>query len=319
MNSELVLIAIAAWFAFNMGASGLAPAFGPALGARVMAPRMAVVAFAVFVVVGAVLLGSHVAKTLASGIVPATSFTPATTLIILVATNASLLIANLVGIPQSTSWVTVAAIVALGAFHGNLTTHTLTHRLLPAWIALPAVSFALCAGAVRLLYPLYGTGRLHAMIHHHERLLRALLVASACYVALAIGANNVANAAGPLAAAGVFDVGTGLLVLSPLFGIGAAVLRGPAQTIARDVVPLGLLTATVCNVVVASLLIIASRLGLPQSLVQLNAAAVLGVALVKEGRSEIFNGRGTKRMLGLWLVTPVLAAGLTVAGLAVTQ
>lgn len=319
MSSTVVLIAIGAWFAVNMGASGLAPAFGPALGARVLSPRMATVAFGMFVVLGAALLGSHVAKTLASGIVPSTSFSPSTTLIVLVATNASLLIANLAGIPQSTSWVTVAAIVALGAFHGNLTTDTLTHRLIPAWILLPLASFALCAAAVRLLYPLYGGGRIHSLIHHHERWLRGVLVASACYVALAIGANNVANAAGPLAAAGALDVATGLLVLSPLFGIGAALFRGPARTIARDVVPMGLLTATICNLVVASLLIVASRLGLPQSLVQLNAAAVLGVALVKEGRAGILGGRGTQRMLWLWLVTPVLAAVLTLLGLAVVR
>lgn len=319
MNSAYVLIAIGAWFAVNMGASGLAPAFGPALGARVISPRKATVAFGVFVLLGATLFGSHVAKTLASGIVPAASFGTTTTLIVLIATNAALLIANLVGIPQSTSWVTVAAIVALGAFRGDLTTHTLTHRLIPAWIVLPLASFVLCAVGVRLVYPLYGGGRIHSLIHHHERLLRALLVASSCYVALAIGANNVANVAGPLAAAGVLDVATGLLWFSPLFGIGAAVFDGPARTIARDVVPLGVLTATICNLVVASLLLVASRLGLPQSLVQLNAAAVLGVALVKEGRSGVFSGRGTRRMLGLWLVTPVVAAGLTVIGLAVMR
>lgn len=319
MSHAVLLIAAGAWFAINMGASGLAPAFGPALGARVLSVRIATVAYAVFVVLGAVLLGSHVAKTLASGIVPAASFAPTPTLIVLVATNASLLLANLVGIPQSTSWVTVAAIVALGAFHGNVTTQTLTHRLIPAWMLLPLGSFVLSATAVRLLYPMYGAGRIHSLIHHHERLLRALLIASACYVALAIGANNVANAAGPLAAAGALEPTMGLLLLSPLFGIGAAVFSGPARTIARDVVPLGLLTAIVCNVIVASLLLVASRLGLPQSLVHLNAAAVLGVALVKEGRSGIFTGRSTKRMLGLWLVTPLLAAGLTVAGLAVMQ
>lgn len=319
MSYQILLIAVGAWFAVNMGASGLAPAFGPALGARVVSTRTAAVAFAGFVVLGAVLLGSHVAHTLAAGIVPAGSFAPGTTLIVLIATNVSLLVANLVGIPQSTSWVTVAAIVALGVFRGNLTTHTLTHRLIPAWTLLPIASFVLSATAVRLLYPLYGGGRIHALIHRHERVLRALLVASACYVAVAIGANNVANAAGPLAATGVVDVATGLLLLSPLFGIGAVMFSGPARTISRDLVPLGLLTATVCNVIVASLLIAASLLGLPQSLVHLNAGAVLGVALVKEGRSGLFTGKSTKRMLGLWLVTPLLAAGLTIAGLAVVQ
>lgn len=314
---DLALCALGGWFALNMGASGLAPAFGATIGARVISPRRAAVVFGVFVVIGACLLGTFVARTLSSGMVPAASFDRTATLIVLGAANVALLLANLLKIPQSTSWVTVAAIVTLGLYDGDLTTHTLTHRLLPAWLLLPVTGFALSAGLMRWLYPLHG-GRfgLHAWLSQRTGALRGLAFASACYVALAIGANNVANAVGPLSAAGVFGLTTGMLVLAPMFGIGAFVLGGPARTIARDVVPLGLFAATVCNLVVASLLLVASAMGLPQSLVQLNAAAVLGVALVKEGPSAMFDGRGTRRMLALWIVTPALAAGLTWLALA---
>jgi sulfate permease len=314
----VVLVVAAAWFAVNMGGSGLAPSFGPILGARIISPRAAAFVFGVFVIVGAVLLGSHVAKTLSGDLVPSSTFDQTTTLVVLLATNVSLLIANLLAIPQSTSWVTVAGIVTLGLHHGNLTTQTLTHRLLPAWVLLPLTAFTICAVLVRALYPLYGSRfSLHAWFNQRTRLLRVLALASACYVAIAIGANNVPNAAGPLSAAGVLDVATGLLVLAPMFGVGAFVLSGPARTIGRGVVPLGLLTATVCNIVVASLLLVASRLGIPQSLVQLNAAAVFGVALVKEGPSGMFGGGKSRRMLLLWLVTPIVTALLTLLGLAV--
>jgi sulfate permease len=312
---ELALVGVGGWFAFNMGASGLAPAFGPAMGARLLGARWAAFWFALFVIAGALLLGSHVAKTLSSGMVPNASFDVQTTLVVLCASNIALLIANLLSIPQSTSWVTVAAIVALGLKQGNLATTTLTHRLLPAWVILPLVAFVLTAVAVRLTYPLASGWSLHAWFNRRTKLLRALALLSACYVALAIGANNVANAVGPLSAAGVVDVATGMWLLAPLFGLGAFVLAGPARTIARDVVPLGLLTATLCNVIVASLLLVASRMGLPQSLVQLNAAAVLGVALIKEGPSGMFYGTKTRRMLILWVITPIIAALLTLLGL----
>ncbi len=314
----LALCLVGGWFALNMGGSGLAPAFGATIGARLISPRRAALVFGIFVTLGAVMLGSHVAKTLASDLVPASSFDPTTTLIVLGAANVALLLANLLKMPQSTSWVTVAAILALGLHDGNLTTHTLLHRLLPAWILLPLIAFVLSAGLMRYLYPLHGTRfGLHAWLSQHTGALRGLAFASACYVALAIGANNVANAVGPLSASGVFSVATGMLVMAPIFGIGARVLAGPAKTIGRDVVPLGLFAATLCNIVVASLLLIASYYGLPQSLVQMNAAAVLGVALVKEGRSGMLDGRGTRRMLVLWVITPILAAVLTWAALAV--
>lgn len=317
---ELVLVLVGAWFAFNMGSSGLAPAFGPVIGARLLRPAVAAVVFGVFVVAGALLLGSHVAKTLSSGMVPASSFDREATLVVLAATNVALLIANLLAIPQSTSWVTVAAIVMLGLFDGDLTTHTLTHRLLPAWILMPLAGFVISAVVVRLVYPLHGARwSLHAWLTQRTRALRVLALLSACYVALAIGANNVANAVGPLAAGDVLDVTTGMWLLAPAFGLGAFVMRGPARTIARDVVPLGLLTATVCNIIVASLLIAASRMGLPQSLVQLNAAAVLGVAFVKEGPSGMFDGHRTRRMLLLWIIAPIVAGLLTLLGLVIVR
>ena len=318
---DVTLAVLGGWFALNMGGSGLAPAFGAALGARAIAMWLAVLLFAGFVTAGAILLGPAVAKTLASGMVPAASFDSTATLVVLGASNVALLIANLAAIPQSTSWVTVAAIAALGVHNGHLATHTLTHRLLPAWILLPLVGFAITAGTMRALYPLHGRGRfdLHAWLRRRAGVMRGLALASSCYVALAIGANNVANAVGPLSAAGVFSVSTGMLVIAPVFGLGAALLGGPARTIARDVVPLGLFAATLCNVVVASLLIVASYMGLPQSLVQLNAAAVLGVALVKEGTGGMLDGRGTRRMLRLWVMTPILAAALTAIGLAVAR
>jgi len=312
---------LGAWFALNMGASGLAPSFGAVLGARVVEAPRARWLFAGFVILGALVLGPTVAKTLSSGIVPVERFDARATLVVLLATNVAMLVANLAAVPQSTSWVMVAALVALGIQQGALLTRTLTHRLLPAWLLLPLASFGLSALVMRALYPLRGAKsfEVHGWLLRHRRLAHGLALASACYVAFAIGANNVANAVAPLSAAGALEVGTGMLVLSPLFGVGARMFSGPADTIARDIVPLGLVAATACNAIVASLLVVASSLGLPQSLVQLNAAAVLGVVLVKEGRSGLFTGKKTRSMLALWAITPSLAALLTFVALELSE
>lgn len=308
----LALIALTGWFAINMGASGLAPAFGSALGARLISERVATIAFSVFVVLGAVALGPRVAKTLSGALVPTTSFDVATTLCVLGAANLALFGANLVRMPQSTSWVTVASIATVGVIDGVLNARTLTHRLLPAWLLLPVVAFALTAMLVRVSYPLRpGRLDLHSWLTRRRGWLRASALLSACYVALAIGANNVANAAGPLAATGTVGVGPSQWLIAPLFGVGAALLRGPARTVARGVVPLGVATALICNVVVASLLLFASFLGLPQSLVQLSGAAVLAVAWVKEDGVHGFSGQATRRLLVLWLATPAIASALT--------
>ena len=319
-TADLPLALLAGWFALNMGSSGLAPAFGATIGARVIGPRLAALVFGAFVILGSLLLGSHVAKTLGAGLAPASMFDRSSTLVVLASANAALLIANLLKMPQSTSWVTVAAIVTLGLHGGGLQSHNLTHRMLPAWVLLPLAAFLVSAVAMRQLYPLDGRGlALHSWLRQRKKLMSGLALASSCYVAFAIGANNVANVTGPLAAAGVCSLLVGSLVFAPLFGIGARLMSGPATTIARDLVPLGVVAATLCNIVVASLLLVASHFGLPQSLVHLNAAAVLGVAIVKEGRALMFQGRGTRRMLLLWVATPALAAALTLLGLTVIK
>jgi sulfate permease len=321
ISVKLLLGLLGGWFALNMGASGLAPSFGAVLGARIVEARRARWLFASFVILGALVLGPSVAKTLSSGIVPAERFDTRATLVVLLATNLAMLVANLAAIPQSTSWVMVAALVALGAQQGALLTRTLTHRLLPAWLLLPLASFGLSVVVMRSLYPLKGARsfELHAWLKRHERVAHGLALTSACYVAFAIGANNVANAVAPLSAAGAIEVGTGMVLLSPLFGVGARIFSGPANTVAREFVPLGLVTATACNTIVATLLVLASSLGLPQSLVQLNAAAVLGVVLVKEGRDALFEGKKTRSMLALWAVTPSFAALLTFGALELSE
>lgn len=318
---HVVLVGLGGWFALNMGASGLAPSFGAALGARVVEARRAALLFGVFVILGALLLGPAVAKTLTSGIVPPDRFDERATLVILVATNVAMLVANLASIPQSTSWVMVSALVALGVQQGALITRTLTHRLLPAWLLLPLASFVLTSVVMRTVYPLRGprSFAMHGWLKRHRVVTHSIVVASACYTAFAIGANNVANAVAPLSAAGIVSVSVGMLVLAPFFGLGARVFAGPATTIARGIVPIGLVTASICNAIGASLLIVASTFGLPQSLVQLNAAAVLGVAMVKDGPDSVLEAKSTRRMLALWAITPTIAALLTFGALSVWE
>jgi len=83
--------------------------------------------------------------------------------------------------------------------------------------------------------------------------------------------------------------------------------------VGRDIVPVGLATATLCNLVVGTILLAANSAGIPQSLVQLNGAAVLAVALAKHGREGLAERRVVRKIAVLWVITPLLAAGITIA------
>ena len=309
---DVLLVVLSAFFALNMGGSGVAPAFGVALGARMIRPRTAFLIYGTFVVIGALLLGKGVARTIGQDVVPAATFDRWTTLIVVGSAALSLMAANVLKIPQSTIWVTVFSITALGLFRGNLNTETLFRRIYPAWVALPLASFLLAAGVSRIFYPLRGWNyRLYEHLLKHEWKLRGLLIASSCYVALANGGNNVANVVGPLASAQVVDVRTGFLLLAPIFGFGAALFRAPARTVGNQVVPIGLFSATIVNIVTGTILIIASRFRIPQSLVQVNMFAVLAVSLVKDGAYQMARHRVVWRIFALWFITPLIAAALT--------
>jgi sulfate permease len=310
---DLMLLGCGAVFALNMGGSGLAPSFSVALGAKLISRPAAVVLYGVCVIVGALLLGQVVAKTLSSGIVPTSDMTPVRVLCIIGAATVSLFVANALRVPQSTSWVTVFALVAAGFQIGHLETGVLLHRLLPAWILMPLVAYAVTYTIMRALYPLRPANfRLHERLRRHEGKIRWAVLGTSCYVAMAIGSNNVGNVVGPLAAAGVIGLAAGLAVMAPLFGLGALLFPGPARTVGKSIVPIGPVAASLVSFVVGTMLLCASWYGIPQSLVQLNAAAVIAVWRVKEDASTAGDHPVLRRMLVLWLVTPLISVITTI-------
>lgn len=106
LNTLTLPFLLAMFLAFNMGASGTAPAFSAAFGADVIKKSVIPGLFGVMVLAGALIAGKEVSLTLGKGLLDQTYFTPFNTSIILLSIGLSLLIANLLGVPQSTSQAT---------------------------------------------------------------------------------------------------------------------------------------------------------------------------------------------------------------------
>lgn len=310
--TTILLAVIAVFFALNMGGSGIVPCFSAALGAKILRWRTAVLLFLGFSSLGAILFGQSVVKTLGNGLVPQTTFTITIVLIVLVSATTSMFIANLLKIPESTSWVTVASISTVGLYYSKLNTDTILYRMLPAWVLLPLIGFFVTRFVLKQVYPMQGGNfRLFEQLLKHENKLRRFVLFSSCAVAIAIGSNNVANVVGPLAALGAVEPLTGLMLAAPLFGLGAFVFRAPIQSVGKDIVPLGPFTASLIKCVFGSLLLIASLLGIPQSSVQLSFACVLAVASIKDGLHTLRGNTVLRKIVLLWFVNPLIASGLT--------
>lgn len=309
MLKTILLVATVIFFAMNMGASGIAPAFAASYGGKLIKRYKAIILFGIFVVLGAVISGRNVAFTLGKNFLPREVLTFDVALIILIAATLSLFIANILRIPQSTSQVTVGAIVGAGLFFQHLNTKLLFFKIIPFWIILPALSYVFTFFLCRKIYP-----PKHDNLHIYEHLfandkkIRISSLVVSCYVAFAIGSNNVANAVGPLFGAGILGTGLGLILVAPLFSLGALVLgKGTLETAGREIVPLGNVSSTIVSFVTASLLLCASLLGIPQSLVQLNILSIFAISCVKNGHEHTFGYHLTKKTFFIWVITPIIS------------
>ena len=219
--NHILLIFVVAFFAMNMGGSGIAPTFSAVWGAKLIKKKTATILFALFVLLGAATLGRGVVKTLSGGILPIDFLSPDVALIILSSATLSLFLANVLAIPESTSMVTVGAVVGAGLYFRHIQLKTFLW-LIPLWILFPVISFVLTFFLYRFFYPPNHKNLwLYEKIFSKEKELGFLALLISCYGAFAVGTNNVANAVGPLVGAKLIDMNKGLLLIAPFFGLGA--------------------------------------------------------------------------------------------------
>ena len=134
---------VALFFAMNIGASGAAASISVAYGSgAIKSRRNALILCGIAIFLGAVIGGSEVAKTIGSGIIPQNLLTAQVVLIILSSAALSLVIANLLGIPLSTSEITVGSIVGVGIAQQALYINNIL-VIAAFWVIVPLVAFTI--------------------------------------------------------------------------------------------------------------------------------------------------------------------------------
>jgi phosphate/sulfate permease len=146
------------------------------------------------------------------------------------------------------------------------------------------------------------------------------------YVAFSIGANNVANAAGPIATMTMNELsieGTSknfvlimilaTLIVAPSFGIGSSIFgHKVVKKTGKEIFLFGKIEAVIIAFISASLLLAASLTkGIPTSLVQLNVGAILGIGVAKLGFKNIFKKTEVNKFFIMWIISPLIAFLLT--------
>ena len=187
----------------------------------------------------------------------------------------------------------------------------------------------LIAFILALVFGLLGKALLKRLVlkkrlEGEESIFRRIQIGTSCYVALAQGANDVANAIGPLAVI-YFLVKTGSVgakVPVPVFlllfgGVGIALGIGMAghrvmDTIGKKITTLTNTRGFSVDFAAATTVLVASKLGLPVSTTHAAVGGVLGVGLARG--IEAVNFRIIFKIMLYWVLT-VPAAALTSMGL----
>ncbi|AEK22296.1 inorganic phosphate transporter [Capnocytophaga canimorsus] len=323
-NQLLIPYILAMALAITMGGSGTAPAFSASYGANVIRRSLIPGVFGVVVFLGAIIAGKETATTMGKGILDPSYMSFTVVCIILFSIAVAMLFANIAGIPQSTSQVAVLAVTAPALYYHVLDSRKLLLEIIPMWVFLPIISFFaayLCGKYIYKPMRRRGLTLLRAQNENMKPIWNTVLLLMSLYVSFAIGSNNVANAAGPIASMTINELKMqsesdfllimilSTLIVAPCFGIGSSLFGHKiVKNTGKEIVLFGKFEAVIIAFISGSLLLLASLLkGVPSSLVQVNVAAILGIGVAKMGRKNIFRKTQVKKFFTMWMIAPIFS------------
>ncbi|QZY00721.1 inorganic phosphate transporter [Halobaculum rubrum] len=314
MVSVLLLIALlaAVFVGFNIGGSSTGVAWGPPVGARIVSKTAAAALMTFFVFLGGWTVGRNVIDTLGGDLVPRTVFSAEVSIVILGFIGLGMLLANLYGVPVSTSMTAVGAIAGLGLATGRLDFAVLG-SIMVWWLIAPVVGFWFGAVIGRYFYPyldqkfaleqssgplftldrsgIVPTPELGPGTTAREAVSTGLVLAIACYMSFSAGASNVANAVAPLVGGGLIGVDTAVVLGTVAIGLGAfTIARRTMESVGNDLTQLPLLAAAIVMTVAASITTVASALGIPMSLALSTVMCIVGLGWGRATRPTAVTG-----------------------------
>lgn len=306
----IIAIAVALFMGLNIGGNNAAASMGAAYGAKVRTKYQAVLLIGIFSVLGAVVDGGEVIKTLGKGILPPGTILIESAIMAVAAAGLTVFLANLLRVPISTSQAAVGAVVGIGFFYGASKINTsFIYYIISWWIITPILAWLLAYLMGKYLY----TRILIWLADHHEsdasikRSLNILLTLSGCYVAYSAGANNAANAVGPFVGAGMIGSIPGAIFGGLAIGLGALLMGGRVlDTVGKDITELCVIRATFVEFTSAFIVHIASIKGIPVSLGEIVAAGIIGIGCANSGM-HIVKSDVVKKILIAWVISPLLA------------
>ena len=315
---------------WNIGANDAANCIGTMVGAQVLSFRKAALLMGIFVILGGVLQGHHVMKTVGKGIVitsqdqyselheeaapdeldtyfPDGRLPDLAVFVALISAGVFVTLATFTSVPVSTSQAIVGGVAGVGlgvvGFDSSYFKMAILVKILACWVISPVLCLVLAFAVYRLLGKL--ARRFNPLTW--SRALSVLVIGAACYVSYSLGANDVGNAIGPL----LNKYPTKGPPLALMGGVAMAVGcltfgRRVTDTVGKSITPLDLGGAFAAQLSAAAGVHLFSMLGIPVSTSQAIVGAVIGVGLTKG--LQAVSGRKIATIVMGWVVSPSCAA-----------
>ncbi len=300
----VILLLAGAYVGWNIGANDTANCIGTTVGAGLLPFSRAVLIVALFAILGALLQGQHVMKTIGKGIVYQ-ELDFLAVCVALVCSGIFVTLATFKRIPTSTSQAIVGGVVGIGlAVNAPINTAKFW-TIAGSWVICPMMVMALAYALSRLTAVILA--RIQVSILIVQQVMGGLAILSGCYVAYSMGANNAGNAVGPISSLGLFPPIWLLALGGGAIAAGAITYgRKVADTVGKGITPLDVRGAFVAQTASAAGMHLFSLWGIPVSTSSAIVGAVVGVGLVKGART--ISKKTLITILVGWVLTPCLAA-----------
>jgi len=312
----IIAVVLSVFLALNIGANNAAASMATSYGAGVRTKKQAVILIAIFALLGAIIAGAPVVNTMGKGIVPSEVLANNAGLILIVLLIAIVFIswANIAKIPIATTHAIVCAIAGIGLYANSLNTDKLISIVI-WWIAAPIVAFLINYMIARFFY--------FKIIHYlatnfAENRVNALLTIfitfTGIFIAFSGGANNAANAVGPLVGLGILTSTKGAIIAGVAMGVGAILLGGRVlETVGKEITEICIIRAISVEFTGASIILAASFYGIPVSIAEIITSGIIGFSCAQHGFGVTAQNRHVMRIAFFWFVIPFVAIALSYA------
>ncbi|MEJ5228674.1 MAG: inorganic phosphate transporter [Pseudothermotoga sp.] len=282
-----------------LGANDGASIFGPLVAVGSIRRKTAILLSSLFVVIGAVLNGAGGMKTLGN-LAVLDQFQSSIAIL-----AASITVITLISLrlPGSVSQSVVGALVGVALIDGVTVKWHILLKIVTIWIATPLLAILISFLFYRILAVFFRHLR---NIKIQDVMLRYMSIIAVCYSAYSLGANNVANVAGPF-----LHSGLGYLLSGFIGGLCISIgILGLSKrmtfVIGKSIILLDHFSSLVAAISTATNVLTFSLIGVPVSATQSAIGTVIGAGI---SRGERLSSRRTRTRIVLGLtVTPFLSA-----------